>query len=649
MRTSDILWTPDPAVAAASQLASFQATCARETGEDLGGWAQFHEFSVRRLEDFWALFLRWSGIPVSGSPEPACTSRDVESARFFPNLRLSFTEVLLHGDGAPDDAIAVVACHEHASARSVTRGELRARVARTARALQTMGVGAGSRVAGLTAHDDDTLVVALAAIGLGATWTACGPELAAEGALARLRVFDPEFLVFTADAQGAAGPASIRARHVASALPALRHSIVTGRLGAADIPTDWPQPCRPLRALEAAHSAAAFAWPHFAFDHPVYALFSSGTTGPPKAILHGAGGTLLEHLKEHRLHGDLRPTDRLYFQTSCGWMMWHWTVSALATGASIVTYDGSVAADGPETLWRLAAEHGVTALGISPAFIQYQRASDARPARQELTALRVVLSTGSILFERDFDWLHAALGPLPIHSISGGTDIIGCFVLGHPGRPVRRGMSQCVSLAMDVRAVPDRDGGPHELVCATPFPSRPVAFLHDPDGRLRHEAYFAQRPGLWTHGDFIALEPDGSARILGRADGVMKVHGVRIGPAEIVGPAEALPEVVSAMAVAQDAADEPGGTRVVLLVVLREGTVLDRALTHRIKRQIRDAATADHVPARIIALPDLPTTVNGKRSERAARDAVNGRTPPNLSALRDPAIPALISAALRDP
>jgi acetoacetyl-CoA synthetase len=354
--------------------------------------------------------------------------------------------------------------------------------------------------------------------------------------------------------------------------------------------------------------------------------------------VHGAGGTLLEHLKEHRLHGDLGPADRLYFQTSCGWMMWHWTLSALATGASIVTYDGSISIPGPDALWGLAAATRTTVLGASPAFVQFCRESGVNLSAHDLSTLRAFLSTGSILAEHHFDWITEQLGAIQVQSISGGTDIIGCFVLGNPMLPVWRGESQCVGLGMDVRALEDPTGGPAELVCGCPFPSRPVAFLNDPDGSRCHDAYFAANAGLWTHGDFIELTARGSARILGRSDGILKVRGVRIGPAEITSVVRELPEVREAMAVEQGDPREPGGNRIVLLVVLAQGIALDRSLTHRIKRTVRDRTSADHVPAVIIALPELPMTTNGKTSERAARDAINGRSLVNLAALRNPEV-----------
>ncbi len=646
------LWRPDPARAARSQLATFMRFCAeRAPGPPAGrvpgasdddmadaraAWAAFHDWSVREPAAFWDRLVEWLPLDAEGARTPACTSDVIEEAEWFPGLRLSYTAHLLDGRGAPDDAVAVVECHEGTAPRPITRGALRADVARAARVLAGLGVTAGSRVAAVAAHDAATLTLALAAVGLGATWSSCGPELAPAAVVDRFRQFGPELLVMTAEFVQDGRTRDLRpaGREVAMALPTVRHTLFTR--GAP--PSEWPHAALSYESRADGADDAPFAWPRLPFSHPLHVLYSSGTTGLPKAIVHGAGGTLLEHLKEHRLHCDLGPGDRLLFQTTCGWMMWHWTISALAAGAAVVTYDGSVGAPGPDALWRVAAASGTTVLGVSPALLQASRDAGVRPSLLGLDRVRAVLSTGAVLREPLFDWVAAELPGRPLQSISGGTDIIGCFVLGNPLLPVWRGESQCVSLAMGVRADESGPDGVGELVCTTPFPSRPLGFLGD-DGRHRfHEAYFAQRPGRWTHGDTIQLTPRGSARVLGRSDGVLKVRGIRIGPGEITSVAESIDEVREAMAIEQPAPDELGGSRLVLLVVLRDGVALDRPLVHRIKRTIRDRTSADHVPAAIADVAELPATLNGKRSERAARDAVAGRPVINASALRNPHI-----------
>jgi acetoacetyl-CoA synthetase len=387
------------------------------------------------------------------------------------------------------------------------------------------------------------------------------------------------------------------------------------------------------------HRGASVAWPRLPFNHPLFILFTSGTTGAPKCVIHGAGGTLLEHIKEHRLHCDLRHTDKLFFHTSTGWMMWNWQLTALAGGVELVLYDGQVT--GADGLWRIVAQEQVSVFGTSPAYLQICDRSDWRPDPDlSFAALRAILSTGSILYPRQQEWLWNAVKQIPIQSISGGTDIVGCFVLGSPLLPVYAGECQCRSLALDVRAVPMADAGGAsrvgELVCAGPFPSRPLGFLEDPDGHRFRAAYFAQHPGMWTHGDLIEITEEGTIRMHGRSDGVLNVRGIRVGPAEIYQILEGLPEISESMAIEQSTPDDLSGSRLVLLVVLKNGVSLDDQLSMRIKRELSHRGSATHVPSVILAVDELPTTHSGKRSERSARDALNGRAPANTEALRNP-------------
>ncbi|WP_284275668.1 AMP-binding protein [Bradyrhizobium iriomotense] len=368
-------------------------------------------------------------------------------------------------------------------------------------------------------------------------------------------------------------------------------------------------------------------------------MFSSGTTGPPKCIQHGVGGTLLEHVKEHRLHCDLAPGDKLFFQTSCGWMMWNWQLSALASGVELVLYDGPL--EGPDTFWGIVAEEGVTVFGTNPAYLHFCEQAAFSPRRTlNLSALRAVLSTGSILYPRQYDWVRDEVkATIPLQSISGGTDIIGCFVLGNPNLPVHRGEAQCRSLGLDVRSLPppdDPQAAIGELVCANPFPSRPLGFRGDVDGRRFHATYFAQNPGFWTHGDLIEATPHGGWKLHGRSDGILNVRGIRVGTAEIYRILGAIEEILEAMAVEQQAEEEPGGTRMVLLIVLRKGLVLDNTLAKHIRSELARCGSAAFVPARIAQVDALPVTFSGKRSEAAARDAVNARTVRNRDALQNP-------------
>jgi acetoacetyl-CoA synthetase len=381
-------------------------------------------------------------------------------------------------------------------------------------------------------------------------------------------------------------------------------------------------------------------WQDFPFNQPLFVLFSSGTTGAPKCLMHGAGGTLLEHYKEHVLHSSLGPGERLYFHTSTGWMMWNWQLSALACGTSIVLFDGSPTFPTQDALLLMLDREKVTVFGTSATYLHALQQLGLSPkVCAAFEALHTLQSTGSILYDAQYEWVKREFKDVRIQSISGGTDIVGCFVLGNPLLPIVLGESQSISLGLDVRVMTAeglKKHGEGELTCINPFPSRPVGIYGDSDGSLMHRTYFAQNEGVWTHGDNVRLSEGGSARILGRSDGTLNVRGVRIGPAEIYSIVLALPGVRQAMAIEQPAPREPGGSRLVLLVVLHEGLTLDRALTLRIKKELNQKGSSNHVPAVIVQVPDLPVTHSGKVSEKAVRDVLAGKSASNRGALRNP-------------
>jgi acetoacetyl-CoA synthetase len=643
---------PSPtARTARPQLAGFRVLAEAAAGRDLGDATALHAWSVDSSRDFWRLFLDWAGPAWEGSADPVVTSDDVEAAVFFPQVRLNYAENLLRPlPGVDDDAVCLTAVHGDGRRDRWSRRQLREEVDRTATALAGQGLGAGDRVVVVAPNNGRAVVAALATAALGATLSSGMPDMGPAALLGRFTQVEPALMALDrTGATGWDGTDGDLLDQVVSGLPTVRAVVVLD-----DLPLPELLGVRVLRLAdllaEVGPDTPRTPWPRVGFNDPLFVMFSSGTTGPPKAMVHGVGGTLVEHLKEHRLHGDLGPGDTLYFQTTTAWMMWNWQLSALAVGAAIVLYDGPVL--GPETLWRLAAEEQVTVFGTSPAHLQLSQDTGLRPAEAfDLGRLRAVMSTGSVLHDWQFDWFADAVGPQPLQSISGGTDIIGCFVLGHPELPVVRGRSQALSLGLDVAALDDA-GRPvvdqqGELVCRRPFPSRPVRFLRDPDGSRLHDAYYAEHPGVWTHGDVVDLAPDGTARVHGRSDGVLNIDGIRIGPAEIYRILKGLPEIAQAVAVEQRHPTTPGATRLVLLVQVHEGAVLDGDLERRIRTTLRHEATAAHVPALVLAVPEVPLTHSGKVSEKATRDTVNGDRVANVDALRNPGSLASIAAALR--
>ena len=622
-------FAPDPQSIANSQLSSFIDFCQKATSRSFRDYASFEQFSIQDFSSFWDLFLDWSKLWWEGDKNPTWRGTTCADSQFFPNLRLNYAENLLLGD---EQSPAITACRRNGQRRQLTRGELAAKVAQLAKYLKKLGLQKGDRIVAIARNNLEVVIAALAASAIGATFSSCSPDMGAFSILARFAPLSPSVLFANIASEPCDLGFSISARvaEVVKGLPTLS-AIISLDDGPAPVGLST---VRTIPFLDCFLEDSHFTWDRWPFNQSLFILFSSGTTGQPKCIVHGAGGTLLEHAKEHRLHCDLRPGDKLLFQTSCGWMMWNWQLSALVAGAEIVVYDGPL--EGPETFWRIVADERVTVFGTNPAYLQFCESTGFSPREMaDYGPLRSILSTGSILFPRQYDWISQHVKSLPVQSISGGTDIIGCFVLGNPNRPVYRGQAQCRSLGMDVAALPEGDRRIGELICANPFPSRPLGFYGDETGDRFHQAYFSKNPGVWTHGDLIEFTPQGGAIMHGRSDGVLNVRGVRVGPAEIYQILQNIPEIVGAAAVEQTC-DVPGGSRLLLLVVLAPRLTLDEALMARIRGELRSRGSPALVPARIAQVDALPVTYSGKQSETAICDAVNGRPVRNKDALRNP-------------
>ncbi|SAK68328.1 acetoacetyl-CoA synthetase [Caballeronia hypogeia] len=632
------LFYPPTERIANSRMTAFTLAFEKATGERFDSYADFHAYTAREYRLFWKCFLESAhGLEWSGSNEPVCIGNQCETARFFPSVELNYAENLLGKRIACDDAPALTSRYADGRRITYTRSELRERVMRLAQSLSEMGLKEGDRVVAIMRNDGDAITTALAVTALGATLSTAAPENGVQAILDRFAPLAPKML-FAHTMQrpfDTGGSISGHVAAVAAQLPSLTDIVC---LDETDLPSTVTQRQHELRSLIVRGDATRFTWKRFPFNHPLFIMFSSGTTGKPKCIVHGAGGTLLEHVKEHRLHSDFGPGDKLFFHTSCSWMMWNWQLSVLASGVEIVTYDGPVAA--VDTLWRIVANERATVFGTSPAYLKMNEDAGLEPAEQfDLSALRAMMSTGAVLFDSQFQWVSEHVKQLQLQSISGGTDIIGCFVLGNPNLPVYAGEAQCKTLGLDVQAF-DQGAStimPGELVCTNPFPSRPLGFFGDDDGSRFHKAYFAANEGVWTHGDIIEFSPEGSARLHGRSDGVLNVRGINVSPGEIYRILSEIGEIRNAMVVPQTGANAgDDGQRIVLLLVLRPEAQLNAALAARVRRELTRQGSAALVPDVIVQVDGLPATHNGKPSEAAARDAVNGLPARNVSSLANP-------------
>jgi len=637
---SEILWRPSPDLAAGSNMARFLAAVNEAHGLDLGGFKDLHRFSVTEKEKFWTTFVRFAGVQAeTWGPRVLVDGDKLPGAKWFPDARLNFAQNLLRRGGGGD---AIVFRGENGARRSVSRAELTAGAARLARAMAAMGIRAGDRVGGYLPNVPEAVIAMLAAASLGAIWSSCSPDFGVRGVLDRFGQIEPK-LLFAADGYFYGGKefdCLDRLREIRDNLPSVERTVVVPFLGPApDISRIPGAVLWDEFADSGAGGAAEIEFAQLPFDHPLYILYSSGTTGAPKCIVHGAGGTLLQHLKEHLLHFDVRPGDRTFYFTTCGWMMWNWLATMLASQAALLLYDGSPFYPDANALFDFAETESMTHFGCSAKFLDAAAKAAVAPARtHDLSALRVLASTGSPLAPEGFDYVYRSIKPdVHLVSHSGGTDIIACFVGGHPLGPVRRGEIQGPMLAMAVDVFGE-DGKPlaegkGDLVCTETHPSLPLGFWNDPQGGKYFDAYFSKYPGVWHHGDYVEWTPSGGMVIYGRSDATLNPGGVRIGTAEIYRQVERLDEVLESIVIGQD---WDGDTRVVLFVVLREGLTLDDGLTAKIKAHIRANATPRHVPARVIQVTDIPRTKSGKITELAVRDVVHGRPVKNREALANP-------------
>ena len=648
MPTSRPLWTPTPQRVENALITAFARRVETRHGFRFADYPALWRWSIDRPETFWGEVWDDGGILGRRGERVLVDASRMPGAKYFPDATLNYARNLIERRDPGDAGDALVFRGEDKARSRLSHAALRDAVSRFAQALAAAGVVQGDRVAAMMPNLPETIVAMLGGASRGAIWSSCSPDFGVQGVLDRFGQIEPKVLV-TVDGYWYNGkPVAIldKVADIVAKLPSVERVVVVPYLGAAAGPGD-PAPVRGALAWEdfiAPHAPAPIEYAELPFSHPLYILYSSGTTGVPKCIVHGAGGALLQHVKEHRLHCDVKPGDRLFYYTTCGWMMWNWLLSGLAAGATLLLYDGSPFVRAGRVLWDYADEERMTHFGTSAKYIDALRKTALVPRKDyALATLRTMLSTGSPLAPESFDYVYQAVkDDLALSSISGGTDIVSCFVLGSPVRPVWRGEIQCrgLGLAVDVW---DDEGRPvrgekGELVCTRPFPVMPIGFWNDAGGAKYRAAYFARFDNVWCHGDYSEITAHDGLIIYGRSDATLNPGGVRIGTAEIYRQVEKLEEVVESLVIGQqwppgNAAD----VRVVLFVKLREGLALDDALIARVRQTIRDNTTPRHVPAKVVQVKDIPRTKSGKIVELAVRSVVHGEPVKNVEALANPA------------
>ena len=635
-KENSLLWQPSESAIKVSQMCDFRHYVNATGVKQLLDYQQLYQYSVTNIAEFWSHL--WDYCDVRASEKGSVALNDVQGmikAKFFPEARLNYAENLL--SKGQDSNEAIVFINEDSKTVRLSYGELKGQVSALAYYLKTQGIVKGDRVAAYLPNTEKTIIAMLATTSLGAVWSSCSPDFGVSGVVDRLSQVQPKVL-FVTDGylhKGKAFAMAEKNQAVLSLLDSVQTSIMMPLLylEASDL---YTTDC--FEDIQQEFEGSDLIFEQLDFNEPLYILFSSGTTGVPKCIIHGVGGTLLQHLKEHRLHLDLKPCERFFYATTCGWMMWNWMISALASGATLILYEGAPLYPKLQRFFELIEAEKINILGVSAKYIDVLRKANISSEGYDLSSLRALLSTGSPLVPEAFDYVYDNIKTdICLSSISGGTDIVSCFVLGSNVLPVYRGEIQCRGLGMAVESW-DSEGNSQigkkgELVCTKPFPSMPIGFLNDPTGERYRSAYYDRFEGVWCHGDFLEINERGGVVIHGRSDTTLNPGGIRIGTAEIYRQVEVVDEVSEALVIGQKYQDD---VRIVLFVTLLEGVELDDSLKQKIRAQIRQNTTPHHNPKVIIAVPEIPRTLSGKIVELAVKAVVEGKEIDNKEALLNP-------------